>query len=136
MRLHFWAWKFIYVDFWILFYIFTDRKYPRYHFYLKLKLKLSVEFVICISLTIEFSKPKAPWILLSVELPVFRIFPVLSVIPEKVIGVLWYHEHVSCLHKHFFLSFLPIELILRQSDRCLLPSEHVQLLQERFFIAK
>ena len=128
MRLHFWAWKFIYVDFWILFYIFTDRKYPRYHFYLKLKLKLSVEFVICISLTIEFSKPKAPWILLSVELPVFRIFPVLSVIPEKVIGVLWYHEHVSCLHKHFFLSFLPIELILRQSDRCLLPSEHVQLL--------
>ena len=99
---------------------------PRYDFYLKLKLKLSVEFVICISLTIEFSKPKAPWILLSVELPVLS--PVLSVIPEKVIGsrLLWYHKHFLRLHKHFFLSFLPNELILRQSDRCLLPSEHVQ----------
>ena len=120
---------FICVDFLILFYIFTDWKNPRYRFYLKFKLKLSVEFVICISLTIEFSKPKAPWILLSVKLPVFRIFPVLSV-PEKVIGseLFWYHEHFWRLQRHFFFSFLPKELILRQSDRCLLPSEHVQLL--------
>ena len=98
-------------------------------------MKWTVESFICISFTIELSRSKAiPWILFSVELPVFSS----PVIPEIVTGVelavlLSSQEHFPCLHKHFSFCFLPETLIFKQSDRFLLLFEHVQLLYEMKF---